>query len=245
MLIDIGEEEGTVTPTEGEMLDKVFHFKHRYVKDVMTPRPDMVWVEAGSRFSEFLATFQTTPHSRFPVYRDSVDNVVGILGIKDVLMAQASGSQYPEATIDSFVRPAYFVPETKPIGQLFADMQAEGIQVAIIVDEFGGTAGMVTIEQLLEEIVGQIGDELTKGGREVQTIDEKTVEIDGNMRIDEANKELNLHLPPGDYETVAGFLLHLLGHIPTKGEQVRYDNLRLMVTEMEGVKIERILVAHE
>ena len=244
-MISVGAEEGAVEEAEAEMLRKVFDFGDRCVREVMTPRPEVVWIEHGTKVADFLTIYAETPHTRFPVYRENIDNVVGILAIKDVLMAQAKGGLDQESVIDGLVRPIYFVPETKRIAELLAEMQSRGYHMAVAVDEFGVTSGMVTQEHLVEEIVGEMGDELTRVAKEFEYIDAQTVQIEGGMRVEEANEELGLELPDGEYDTVAGFLLSLIGRIPREGEQVRFGNLKLVVTEMRGVKIEKILVTKE
>ena len=240
--ISAGVEEGTLEQAEAEMLHKVFRFGDRQVGEVMTPRTDIVWVEKGTRVSHFLSIYAEAPHARFPVYEHTTDNVVGTLWIRDVLMGQAKGQLSEETVVDDLMRQAYFVPETKMVAELFAEMQAAGRQTAVVVDEFGGTAGLVTMSQLVEEIVGDKGDELAKRAKAYEAIDEKTYEVDGGMRIEEANEELGLGLPQGSYETMAGFVLSLLGHIPKEGEVVRHANLRLAVSEMKGLKIERVVI---
>jgi putative hemolysin len=244
-MISVGQEEGTVEETEAEMLRKVFDFGDRSVREVMTPRPEVVWIEQGTKVADFLAIYAEAPHTRFLICRENIDNVVGILAIKDVLMAQAKGGLDQESVIDGLARPIYFVPETKRIAELLAEMQSRGYRMAVVVDEFGVISGIVTLEHLVEEIVGEMGDELTRVAKEFEYIDEQTVQIEGGMRVEEANEELGLELPDGEYDTVAGFLLSLLGYIPKEGEQVRFGNLKLVVTEMRGVKIERILVTKE
>ena len=240
--ISIGEEEGVVEESEAEMLHRVFEFGDRQVHEVMTPRPNVVFLENGVNLPQFFTIFSQSPYSRFPMYEENTDNIIGVISIKDVLMAQAQGEIEPESHLNKLIRPAYFVPETKHVGELFAEMQSHGYQLAIVVDEYGGTAGVVTLEQLLEVIVGEIGDELAKVTREFEAIDERTYQIDGGMRVDEVNEELKLGIPPGEYETIAGFVLSTLGHIPKEGEKLQYDNLRLVVTEMKGRKISKILV---
>jgi putative hemolysin len=243
--VSVGMEEGTLVEAEAEMVEKVFRFGDRQVVEVMTPRPDINWVEKGTKLSEFLTIYAEHSHSRFPVYEETIDNVVGVLWIKDVLMAQAKGTIQQDSPIDKLARPAYFVPETKLIAELFTELQESGGQIAMIVDEFGGTAGLVTMEQLLEEIVGELGDELAKVRKRFETIDENSFQIDGGMRLDDANEKLALELPEGEYETVAGFILSVLGRIPKEGEQLKYNNLKLVVTEMKGVKIGKILITRE
>jgi putative hemolysin len=211
----------------------------------MTPRPEVAWVGEGTKLADFLAIYAESPHTRFPVYRGSIDDVVGILSIKDVLMAQAKGSLEKKSGIDDLVRPVQFVPETKRIAQLFAEMQSQGYPMVVVVDEFGVTSGIVTMEQLVGEIVGEMGDELVKVDKDFEVIDDRTIQIDGGMRVEEANEELGLELPTGDYDTVAGFLLSLIGRIPKEGEQVRYGGLKLAITKMGGLRIEKILVTKE
>jgi putative hemolysin len=244
-MITIGHKEGTVEKAEAEMLDKVFDFGDRPVREVMVPRPEVVSIEQGSKLTDFLALYAESPLSRFPVYQENMDNVVGILSVKDVLMAQAKGTLNNESTIDDLLRPAYFAPETKRINELFAEMRDKNFRMSVVVDEFGGTAGIVSLTRLVEEIVGPVGDELAKVEKEYEVINEYTYQIDGSMRIEEVNEEMELELPEGDYETVAGFVLHLLGHIPKTNERLRYKGLKLVITEMRGLKIEKILLTKE
>jgi putative hemolysin len=174
-----------------------------------------------------------------------MDNVVGILSVKDVLMAQAKATINNDSIIDDLIRPAYFTPETKRISELFAEMRDKNYRMAVVVDEYGGTAGIVSLSRLVEEIVGQVGDELAAVEKEYEVINEYTFQIDGSMRIEEINEEMDLELPEGDYETVAGFILNLLGHIPRTSEQLRYKGLKLVITKMRGKKIEEILLTKE
>ena len=244
-MISVGHKEGTVEEAEAEMLHKVFEFGDRPVLEVMVPRPEVISIEQGSKIVDFLALYAESPLSRFPVYQENMDNVVGILSVKDVLMAQAKGNITGESTIDNLVRPAYFAPETKRINELFAEMRDKNYRMCVVVDEYGGTAGVVSLSRLVEEIVGPVGDELAGVEKEYEVINEYTFQIDGNMRIEEANEEMELELPEGDYETVAGFVLHLLGHIPKPNEQLGYKGLKLVITEMRGLKIEKILLTKE
>ena len=242
MLIDISAEEGAVGEEEAELMERVFRFYDRRVNEVMIPRTEVVWLETGTTTADFYRTFDEKPHTRFPVYRESIDNVVGVVNIKDVLRAVAQGRATAETAMDELMRPAYFVPETKPVGTLFLEMQERRQQLAVIIDEYGGTAGIVTLELLLEEMVGRLGDELAEPEREFQTIDERTVHVDGGMSVHEAREELELAIPEGDYETVAGYVLSVLGHIPEEGEVVLGDGFRMTVTRVQGRKIEQVVV---
>jgi putative hemolysin len=243
--ITVGEAEGVVEEKAAEMLHKIFDFGTRHVREIMVPRPEVIYIEQGSSIADFLTLYAEHPLSRFPVYRENRDHVVGILAIKDVLMALAKGTVMNESTIDDLMRPAYFVPETKPIGELLVELREKNYRIAVVVDEYGGTAGVASLTRLIEEIVGPLGDELAVVEEEYEVIDEHTFQIDGSMRIEEANEEMRLGLPEGDYETVAGFVLHLLGRIPKQGEQLKYKGLKIVITRMQGLKIEEVLVTRE
>ena len=244
-MITVGHKEGTVEKAEAEMLDAVFEFGDSPVSEVLVPRPEVVGVEKGKTLAEFLAIYSESPISRFPVYEENMDNVVGVLSIKDVLMALAKGAVTNDSPIDELIRPAYFTPETKRISELFTEMRDKNYRMAIVVDEYGGTAGIVSLSRLMEEIVGPVGDELAAAEKEYESIDEYTFQVDGGMRIEEVNEELGLELPEGDYETVAGFVLHLLGRIPKQGKQLKYKGLKMVITKMKGHKIEEILLTKE
>ncbi len=244
-MITVGHKEGTVEESEADMLHAVFEFGDRPVSEVLVPRPEVVGIEKGETLAEFLTTYSESPISRFPVYEENMDNVVGILSIKDVLMALAKGVVTNESPIDDLIRPAYFTPETKRISELFTEMRDKNYRMSVVVDEYGGTAGVVSLSRLMEEIVGPVGDELAEAEKEYESINEYTFQIDGGMRIEEANEEMGLELPEGDYETVAGFILHLLGHIPKQGQQLRYKGLKIVITKMKGLKIEEILLTKE
>jgi len=244
-MITVGHKEGAVEEAEAEMLHKVFDFGDRPVREVLVPRPEVVSVEQGITLADFLAVYAQSPLSRFPVFKENMDNVIGILSVKDVLMALAKGTMTKESTIDELIRPAYFTPETKRISELFAEMRDGNYRMSVVVDEYGGTAGIVSLSRLMEEVLGPVGDELAAAEKEYEAINEHTFQIDGSMRIEEANQEMGLELPEGDYETVAGFILHLLGRIPRRGQQLRYKGLKIVVTRMKGLKIEEILVTKE
>jgi putative hemolysin len=241
-MIDIGTEEKVIGERIGELLERVFQFRDRQVQEIMIPRKEVVWLEQGMTVGEMLQVFDRAPHSRFPVYSGSIDNVVGVVGIKDVLRGLGRGDMPTASAIDPAVRPTYFVPETKPIAALFWEMQSVGQQMAIVVDEYSGTAGIVTAELLLEAMVGPVADELVGAAKEFQPIDEKTVRVDAGMSVSEANEELGLEIPEGRYETIAGYVLECLGHIPREGEVVRGDGFTMVVAMMDGVKVERVLI---
>lgn len=244
-MISVGHREGTVEKEAAEMLHNIFDFGDRMAREVMVPRTEVVFIERGANIADFLAIYAQHPLSRFPVYQEMRDNVVGILSVKDVLMAQAKGAISDGSTIDGLVRQAHFAPEAKLISDLLVEMRDKNCHLTVVVDEFGGTAGIVTLTRLVEEIVGPVGDELTAIEKEYEVVNEYTFQIDGSMRIEEVNEEMGLELPEGDYETVAGFILHLLRRIPIQGEQLGYKGLKLVITKMKGMKIEEVLVTKE
>jgi putative hemolysin len=243
--ISIGKAEGVVEGNEAEMLHKVFEFTDRPVSKIMVPRTEIAWVEQGTKLSDFLKLYTQGRYSRFPVYKDNTDNVVGMLHAKDVLMRLTDESGSRDSVIDDLMRPAYFVPEGKRLGELLAEMRDGGHHAAVVVDEFGGIAGMVTLGQLTEEIVGDIRDELTGKEKDFIVTGDSTFQLDGGFRIEDANEELGLNLPSGDYETVAGFILSHLGRIPKQGEHFKYQNLKFVITEIRGMKIEKVMVTRE
>jgi len=243
--ISVGESEGVVEEDEAEMLRKVFEFTDRPVSKIMIPRTEISWVAQGTTVSDFLSLYAEGRYSRFPVYKENTDNVVGMLHAKDVLMRLTDDLNNGDTIIDDLMRPAYFVPEGKRLGELLAEMRDGGHHAAVVVDEFGGISGMVTLGQLTEEIVGDIRDELTGKEKDFVVTGDSTFELDGGFRLEEANEELELNLPDGDYETVAGFILSHLGRIPRQGEQFKYQNLKFVITEMRGMKIAKVIVTRE
>jgi putative hemolysin len=242
MMIGIGAEEGSVGEEEAELLDRVFHFHDRRVNEIMVPRTEVVWLEQDETVAEFYEAFGEAPHSRFPVYHETVDNVVGIISIKDVLKALAEKRVTESTPLAELIRPATFIPETKLVSALFWQMQDERQQMAVVVDEYGGVAGIVTLELLLEEMVGRVVDELGQSSEEYAAIDEHTTRVDGGMSIYDVRGELEIELPEGDYETVAGFVLDQLGHIPREGETITLDGYRITVSDVKGVKIESVVI---
>lgn len=243
--IDVGESEGVVEEDQAEMLHKVLEFTNTPVSKVMVPRTEIAWVAEGTTVADFLTIYADKPYSRFPVFRDTTDNVIGILSIKDVLMKLTSSCPPDQVVVDEVMRRPFFVPESQPLGRLLGEMRDVGHHVALVVDEYGGVAGMVTLGLLTEEVVGDIRDELGNEDEDFVMTAANTYQLDGGYRVEEANEDLELGLPAGDYETVAGFVLSYLGHIPREGEQLKYGDLKLVIAEMRGVKIEKVVVTKD
>jgi putative hemolysin len=243
--ITVGEAEGVWEEEEAEMLHNAFEFADRPVSEVMQQRTEVTWLRQGTTLAGFLDIYRQYPFSRFPVYKGTTDNVVGVLSIKDVIMAQANQSLTLDSPIDELVRPVHFVPETKRLGELLAEMRDNNYHMVAVVDEYGGVAGIAALEQLTQEIMGVIGDELAVKEKDFVPIDAHTCEVDGGVRVEEANEELDLDLPTGDYETVAGFILSHLGRIPKQGEHLKYKDLKITIAQMHGRKIEKIQITRE
>ena len=246
-MIRAGERDGAVEEAEAEMLHKIFEFGDRPAREIMVPRTEVIWVEKGTLISDFFKLYQEHPLNRYPVFNERRDNVIGVLSVKDILMTLAKGEGTCDLTrsIDHLIRPAYFAPESKEISEILAEMRAKSLHLCVVVDEYGGTSGIVTLTQLVEEIVGDVSDELTELDKDFEFIDDTTIQIAGNMRVEDVNNELGLVLPEGDYETVAGFILKKLGHIPRTGEQFKYREMKFVVTKMNDKKIEEILVTKD
>ena len=242
-LVRLGTTEGEVEQTEAEFIHRAFGFGDLQAREIMTPRPEIVFLSKDATFADFLQVYAEESHTRFPVYESAPDNVVGTLSSKDVLRAYSERALTEDDPIAPLVREPYFYPETKHIDDLFVEMRAQGAQMVMLIDEFGVIAGLLTVKQIVGEVVGKIVDADEDSEQEVETIDERTFQVDAGMRVDEANERLHLGLPDEEgYETLAGFVLATLGRIPRDGEQVRAGGLRLTVSEMDGVKIEKILV---
>lgn len=239
MMIDLGSETGAIAEEESEILQNVFEFKDTMVNEIMTPRTQIVALPENATVYELLIETSKTKHRRFPVYVESLDDIKGIVFLVDVVSALAEKEVTENDTIENFIKPATFVPENKKVHDLLKMMREKGIQMAIIADEFGGTEGLVTLEDLVEEII-EIPDD--KGEyteiEEVQTIDKKTFVVQGSISIYDLNEELEIKIPESDkYQTIAGFILNQLNHIPTIGEKIVFNNLEIIVTEVTGPKI--------
>ena len=215
MMIDEGEEKGTIQQEEKEMIHNIFEFNDITVSEVMTHRTDVYAIEIDSEINDIIKELDDYKYSRIPVYEETIDNIKGILFVKD-LLKYLHGKK--TIKIKNIMREAYFVSENKPINELFKNLQKNKMQMAIVVDEYGGTAGIVTMEDLLEEIVGNIFDEYDDFENDYTKIDDNTFLINGSVSINDLKKILKIDLPEGDYETLSGYLIDLLGRLPKDNE---------------------------
>jgi putative hemolysin len=241
MLLGRATEYGAIEREEQEMLYKVFDFADKEVADVMVPRPEVVALSVDLPTEESLAAVIESPYTRYPVYRETLDDIVGILHVRDLFSA-LNDQGFANVKIEDLLRTAYIVPETKDLAALLADFRRTNFHMAVVVDEYGTMAGLVTLEDLLEEIVGEIEDEFDLPDESVEHVDDKTVRIDGTFPIDDFNERFGIELPIEDYHTVAGFVFGLLGRAAEEGDEVEYNGLRFRVLETEGSRIEKLEV---
>jgi putative hemolysin len=235
-------EQGTLLEDEKRMIHEIFELGDMVAKEIMVPRVDMLMIEDVTPLSEAIEVFRVSGYSRLPVYRADADSIIGIAMLKD-LVGPASEGRMAEP-VAGFVRPAVFVPETKPILAMLKDMQAAHNHLAIVVDEYGGTSGLVTIEDIVEEIIGEIADEFDRERRYITTLGPDRWVVDGLLSVHEANETLGWDLPSSDeYETVAGWVLMELGHIPAEGESVRNGDLVVEVDLVRRRRIARLRVS--
>ncbi len=239
-LIDVGEEEGTIAEDEKEMITSIFEFGDTRIKEVMIPRVDIVCAEAEETLKEVLNKAIKAGCSRLPVYKDTVDNIVGILYVKDLLKYLKDGNFNVSA--DKIKREAYFIPETKRADDLLREMQKKRVHMAIVISEYGGVMGLVTLEDLLEEIVGEIFDEYDVAEDELVRIDENTVIVDARLAIDELNEKMSLKLPNESFDTLAGFMMEYLDKVPEEGEEVEYKNYKFIIEKMDEKKISKVRI---
>ncbi len=242
LLLEASQKEGVLEEEERRMLVGIFDLGELTARQVMIPRPDVVTISEDAPARELLERFRESGHSRFPVLgAGGVDNVVGVVSVKDLLQKMPLSEADLERPVREWMRPALFFPESKPVADLLQELRRDRARMAILVDEYGGMAGALTVEDIVEEIVGELEDELDRRPRPFRPVDEHTVVISGQMRVEEANEELALSLPESeDYETVAGFILTYLQRLPAEGETFRYRDMRLKVLKMRGPRIEQV-----
>jgi putative hemolysin len=244
MLVSQSTQHGEIEQQEQEMLYKVFDFADKEAKDVMVPRPEVVALSIDLPPEQCLEAVMDSPYTRYPVYRESLDNVVGILHVRDLFRALRDRGMH-EVKVQDIIRPAHIVPETKDLAALLAEFRRANQHMAIVVDEYGDMEGIVTLEDLLEEIVGDIEDEFDLPDESIEQIDEDTVVVDGTFPIDDFNERFKTTMPDEDYHTMAGFVFGLLGRQPEAGDTLMHDGMRFDVLEVEGSRILKLAVTFE
>ena len=241
-MVDVAaaEEEGDIEQEERELIHSVFEFGDTVVREVMVPRPDMVAIPAEASSNEALGVITEAGFSRIPLYEGDTDNIVGVLYAKDLLRRMHEAKS--ETKVSALGRAPLFVPEQKKVSELLREMQVQHIHMAIVVDEYGGTAGLVTIEDLIEEIVGEIVDEYDREEPLVEPIDDRTIRVDAKMPIDEVNELLGVDLPHEEWDTVGGLVFGLTGRVPNAGEIVQYDSLSFRTERVTGRRIQKVVI---
>lgn len=238
--VDAGEEEGALEADEADMIYGILDLEKKRVHEIMVPRTDMVALETDAPFQEGLDLVIRHGYSRIPLFQDSLDNVTGILYAKDLLKQLASGKR-PQS-IGELAKEPIFVPESKRVDELLQELQQKRVHMAIVVDEYGGTAGLVTIEDLLEEIVGEIQDEYDREEPQIERVSDGEAILDGRVSIGELNELFDIEIPAEEFDTVGGLVIHQLGKMPTMGDSVEWDNLSLEVLSTVGRRIKQVKV---
>jgi len=239
-LADVAVEEDVIEEDERVLIESIIEFGDTVVREVMVPRPDMVAVPADFRVADVMEVAILNGYSRIPAYRDGVDDIVGLIYAKDLMKADRDGLQ--GALVSTLLRDATFVPETKRIAELLREMQANAFHMAIVVDEYGGTAGLVTLEDLIEELVGEIVDEYDREEPMVEPAPGGGIRVNARLAVDELNELLGAHLPEGDWDSVGGLMFHLFGKVATEGASVEVDGFELRVDRVTGRRISRVVV---
>lgn len=235
---------GVLEADQANMARRVFEFAERRAYEVMVPRPEIVGIEHTASLRELLKVFEAHSHARFPVYRENLDDIVGIVSVKEVLRCIASDPACLDQPVERLAHPTLEVPETNRVADLLDRMRAEQTQMALVIDEYGGIAGVVTMEQLVEEIVGRMSDELFKGIVPIRKLPDGSYQVDAQLRVDEVNEMIGWAIPEHDeYETLAGFLLQRMGRVPQVGDGCTFKNLHFQINRMKGPKIENVIIS--
>jgi CBS domain containing-hemolysin-like protein len=238
--INSSEEEGILNESEGDMLQSIFEFGDTIVREVMVPRTDMICCSAEASLTDFLTLIIQSGHSRVPLYEGSMDQIVGVVYAKDLL--RHWGASDDTLSLSAVMRPPYFIPETKRIEDLLLDFRTRRVHMAIAVDEYGGTSGLITIEDLIEEIIGDIQDEYDVEDDWVQPQDDGTLLVDARTNVEELEEYYDIKIPREKFDTVGGYLFHLLGNVPKAGEKVTDNGLVMMVEDSDERRIGMVRV---
>lgn len=242
-LVELEEAAGPLPEEERQMIRGIMEMEHTTVREVMVPRIDIVAADVETSFDEVARLMVDRGYSRLPVYEGTIDNIVGVVYAKEVLKHLAKGTR--PASLREIARPPYFVPESKKVDELLAEMRQRRVSIAIVVDEYGGTAGLATVEDLLEEIVGELEDEFDVREQEVQLLTENEAIVDARLSIDALNEIFDLQIQKNDFDSVGGFIFNSLGRMPSVGDEVKVDGLTLRVLSVSGRRIRKVRVIKE
>ena len=239
-IVSVSHKEGVLEGEERDMIYNVFDFKDSQVNDVMITRTEMITIDVELPYEEIVKIINQEQYSRIPVYEDTIDNIIGILYVKDLLFLQ--GNNEIEFDLRKLIREPYFTYEFKSTKELFSEMRANRIHMVVVLDEYGGTEGIVTIEDLIEEIVGDIEDEYDKYVDEVDVIREDEYLVNGNVRIEDLNELIGIHVESEDFDTIAGFVIGIIDRIPEEGETIEFENIKFIIENIDRNRIEKIRI---
>lgn len=239
-IVNVSYKEGVLEGEEKDMIYNVFDFSDSQVNDVMVPRTEIVAIDVDLPYEEIIKIINKEQYSRIPVYKNTIDNIIGILYVKDLLFMDVN----KESTFDlrKYIRQPYFTPEYKSIKELFKEMRTNRNHMVVIIDEYGGTEGIVTIEDVVEEIVGDIEDEYDKKIKEIEVIKEDEYLVNGNVRIDTINELIGTHIESKDFDTIAGFVIGIIDRLPEAGEEIEYENIRFIIENIDRNRIKKIRI---
>lgn len=240
MILAVSEKEGAIEEEEREMISSIFEFGSTIAREVITPRPDISAIEVNEPVGKLINLMLESGHSRIPVYEGTLDNILGVVYAKELLHLAAENQT--NKGIRDFLRPLLFIPESKKVDELLHQMQAARTHIAVIVDEYGTTVGLITIEDLLEEIVGEIHDEFEKEQRSIIQLDKNIWDVDAKLAISDISKELSITIPEGNYDTMSGLVFSLLGKVPVVGDTVGYDDISISVERIHKRRITRVKI---
>lgn len=236
-MVNVSHEEGIIEIDERRMINNVFDFDNSKAKDVMTPRTDMIAVEDTATYDEIVALFKEERFSRLPVYHESIDDIIGILHLKDIVFIDES-----TFSVEKYMREPYFTYESKIISELFSEMRTKRIPVAIILDEYGGTSGLVTLEDMIEEIVGDISDEYDEEDDDITVVKEDEYIVDGSTRLEDLNEMIGTNLESEDFDTIGGYVIGVIGRFPDEGEEVETDGIKIKVEKSDKNRIDELRI---
>ncbi len=237
-MVNVGHEEGVLEVDEREMINNVMGFGDSDAKDVMTPRTDIIAIEVNSTYEDVLTLFKKEQFSRLPVYKENIDDIIGIISIKDCMFLDSS----KEFSISSVMRKPYFTYESKSCSELFSIMRTKSLSIAIILDEYGGTSGIVTLEDLLEEIVGEISDEFDDETEEIKAVKEGEFIVEGSAKISDVNDMIGTNFESEDFDSIGGYVVGVIGRFPEKGETIEEDNIKFIIEETDKNRIEKMRI---
>lgn len=236
-MVNVSHEEGVIEIDERRMINNVFDFDNSKAKDVMTPRTDMIAIEDTATYEEIVTLFKEERFSRLPVYHESIDNIIGILHLKDIVFIDEK-----DFKVENYMREPYFTYESKIISELFSEMRTNRIPVAIILDEYGGTSGLITIEDMVEEIVGEIADEYDEEDEEITVIKEDEYIVDGSTRLEDVNEMIGTKFESEDFDTIGGYVIGVMGRFPEEGEEIETDGIKIKVEKSDKNRIDELRI---